>query len=263
MDSSQQALLRRLEQCIREIEANARPCAETAISPCAAGLETVLPEESLRGGSLVELLSARPGASVWTLALILARQACGERKALVVADEERRFYPPAAARMGIDLCRTVVIRPKSRHFLSAIVQSLRCPAVGAVLGWFDRLPPVDFRRLQLAAEAGGGLGLLLRPRTALRTPSFAAARLLVAPVAAGVGHAASVPDRTPIACTQPARTLAACVTRRRLRVEAVRVCGGKSGRAVVLEVDDETGDVHVPAVLAPAMPVASAARSSG
>jgi len=239
MDSSQQALIRRLDRCIREIEANSRTGAETAISWGVLGLQKVLPKVSV--GSLVELFSARQGAGVWTLALILARQACGERKMLVIADEERRFYPPAAARMGIDLCRTVVIRPKkvSGTFLASLVQALRCPAVGAVLGWFDRLPPVDFRRLQLAAESGGGLGLVLRPAAALRTPSFAAARLLVAPVASGEESL------------------------RRIRIEAVRVRGGKSGQSVVLEVDDETGDVRVPAVLAAAAPVARAARSSG
>src|SRR5262245_28275416 len=215
MASAQQALIHRLERCIREIETGERPCARTPIVTGVPRLERVLPEQSLRGGSLLELFSARQGAGVWTLALILARQACGERKVLVVADEERRFYPPAAARMGIDLCRTVVIRPKSRQVLPALLQSLRCPAVGAVLGWFDRLPPVDFRRLQLAAESGGGLGLVLRPKAALRTPSFATARLLVAPVASGEESL------------------------RRLRVEALRVRGGKSGQSLILEVDDE------------------------
>src|SRR5262249_15146370 len=110
MDSSQQALIRRLDRCIREIEANSRPCAETAISSGVLGLEKVLPKVS--GGSLVGLLSARQGAGVWTLALLLARQACGQRKVMVIADEQRRFYPPAAASMRIDLCRTIVIRPK-------------------------------------------------------------------------------------------------------------------------------------------------------
>src|SRR5262249_13085398 len=103
MDSSQQALIERLDQCIREIEVNSRACAETTISWGVPGLEKVWPKVS--GGSLVELLSARQGAGVWTLALILARQACGQRKVMMIADEQRRFSPPAAAGMGIDLCR--------------------------------------------------------------------------------------------------------------------------------------------------------------
>ena len=105
----------------------------------------------------------------------------GAGKALVVADPARRFYPPAAARLGVDLRRTIVIRPRDpRYTLAAVTHSLRCAAVGAVLGAFDNLPTFDFRRLQLAAELGGGIGFLLRPATALRVPSFADVRLRVA-----------------------------------------------------------------------------------
>lgn len=54
--------------------------------------------------------------------------------------------------------------------------ALRCPSVAAVVvdGRGLRMPAA--RRLQLAAEAGGGLGLIARPADEVREPSAAATR---------------------------------------------------------------------------------------
>src|SRR5262245_8370272 len=232
------SVLRHLAQRIREIEANARPH-QTTIPLGVPGLDKILPHGRLPAGALVELLQTTHGAGVWTVALILARQACGEDKVLLVADSQRCVYPPAAAKLGIDLERTIVVRPKApTGALIATAQGLRCAAIGAVASWFDKLTALDFRRLQLAAEAGGGVGVLLRPIAALRVPSFATVRLLVSP-GPSLDH------------------------RRRVRLEVVRFRGGKSGQAVTLEIDDETGSVRVSAPLAPATAVARTARSSG
>ncbi|MCA1605869.1 MAG: hypothetical protein LC775_10435 [Acidobacteria bacterium] len=223
------ATVRTLAQRIRDIEGE-RPHFEASTSLGIPALERALPERRLPAGSLVELLAARPGAGLWTLALIMTRHACGDHKCLVIADAERNFYPPGALQLGIDLRRTLVIRPPPRQrLLMALTQSLRCSAVGAVLAYFDQLPTVDFRRLQLAAEAGGGIGLLLRPGTALQAPSFATARLLV----------------TPLPSVQP---------RRQLQVEVIKLRGGQAGQSFVLEIDHETGDVHLPTALAAATP---------
>src|SRR5438128_814661 len=147
-----QHLLHQLAQRIGEIETNERPLGRTVVPLAIPGLVDVFPSGGLPAGSLVELLSGTEGAGVWTLALVLGKQACGERKILVVADEQRCFYPPAACKLGIDLGRTLVIRPKERtSALAALMQSLRCPAVGAAIGSFERLNAVEYRSLQLAA----------------------------------------------------------------------------------------------------------------
>jgi hypothetical protein len=203
------------------------------------GLDELLPEKRLPAGSLVELLSEASGAGAWSLALLMGQQVCGEQRALVMADLGRSFYPPAAVKLGVDLARTIVIRPRTwRDAFVAIDQSLRCPAVGAVVGWCDRLKAVDFRRLQLAAETGGGLGLLLRPAALLRQPSFAVLRLHVTPIGTSNGA-------------------------RRIEVEMVRCRGGKEGGRLLLEINDETGHVRVPAGLADPAPVARKARAPG
>src|ERR1051325_9785943 len=101
--------LAQLAERIRDIEANARPLNQTTIP--FPPLAEALPDGGLPTGSLVEVLSALEGGGAWTFAMLLARCACGERKTLVVADPQRSFYPPAAARLGIDLERTLILRP--------------------------------------------------------------------------------------------------------------------------------------------------------
>jgi protein ImuA len=226
MPSVRAEILQTLARRIDEIQSGARRrSARSPIPSGIPGLDELLPEKRLPAGSLVELLCDTPGAGTWSLALLMARQACGTEKgtrALVVADLERSFYPPAATKLGIDLTRTIVVRPRTwQDAYAAIDQSLRCPAVGAVVGGCDRLGTVDFRRLQLAAEEGGGVGLLLRPAVRLRQPSFATLRLHVKPV--GTTEAA-----------------------RRIEVEVVRCRGGKDGGRLLLEIDEETGMVRVP-----------------
>ena len=129
---------------IRQLESSVRLC-EPAQIPL-GGLSELFPG-GLSSGSLVELIPSVPGTGAWTLALILARHACGERKTLLIADPERCFYPPAACKFGLDIHRTVIVRPRqSRDALSAVVQALRCGAIGAAIGAFERLADRDARR---------------------------------------------------------------------------------------------------------------------
>lgn len=239
MKSERSAVLQALTQRIHEIEATSSGRRPPSLSLGITPFDDLFPEGRLPAGSLVELLPATEGAGAWTLALLMAKHVCGEEKVLVVVDGQRCFYPLAAAQWGINLEQTIVVHPRARRetFL-ATNQSLRCSAVGAVVSCCDQLRTLDARRLQLSVEAGGGVGFLLRPRRALRAPSFAQLRLLIDPRAA-VNAA------------------------RRLQVEVARCHGGKSGQCVQLEVSDATGHVRVlPDVASPAAP-ARAARTSG
>jgi hypothetical protein len=235
---SRDDLLSDLTQRIRNIELTVRPAHTSPVSTGIPALEQWLPERHLAPGSLVELLSSTDGAGAWTVAFFMARNACGSRKILVVVDGQARFYPPAAVAHGVDLSRLIVIHPrKLQDAALAVDQSLRTPAVGSVIGWYDRLATPAFRRLQLAAESGGGLGLLLRPSAAQGTPTFAALRILVTP-------------------------LVASITPRRVRLDALRCRGGREGQSLILEIDDATGHVRVPAGMAPAAIDARPARAA-
>jgi hypothetical protein len=206
-----------LSEQIRRLEGGIRP-SEAASIPLGAGLRELLPG-GLAAGSLVELFPREPGAGAWTLALVLARYACGDCKTLLIADAERSFYPPAARKFGLDVARTVIVRPRRPgEALLALAQSLRCAAIGAAIGAFERLDDRDNRRLQLAAEAGGAVGILVRPIVALHMPSFAAVRLVLEPLPSLRG-------------------------RRRVRVERPGTAvPGLSGLGV--EIDDATGHVR-------------------
>jgi hypothetical protein len=130
----------------------------------------------------------------------------------------------------------VLIRPSPgeeaipwREQLWALDQALRCPGVGAVWCPVSRLDSRAGRRLQLAAEAGETLGVLVRPPAARDEPSWAEARLWVEPLPGEGG-------------------------RRRFRVELLRCRGGMSGGAVELELGNETGALRVvPEVAHPTM----------
>src|SRR5688572_12999802 len=83
------------------------------LSTGVAALDELLPWGGLRPGSLVEYLPAGEASGAEMLALVAARGACREGRALVVLDRQRRFYSPAACGWGIDLPQTVLVRPAS------------------------------------------------------------------------------------------------------------------------------------------------------
>lgn len=128
-----------------------------------------------------------------TLALLAVKEALtGEtaHKPLIWCDAFRLFYPPAVVSSGIRLNQVCIVRPARETALWAAAECLRCPGVGAVVATLPaRMSQVDARRLQLAAEKGGGVGLMLRPwrRGAGQDVYAAATRWLIRPLPAGPG----------------------------------------------------------------------------
>ncbi|MFI5378628.1 MAG: ImuA family protein [Tepidisphaerales bacterium] len=116
-----------------------------------------------------------------TPAAILAARA---RQAgfIVWIDPDRQIYPPALAALGIPLDCVLWIHPaKPRDLVWAIAECLRCPGVDVTIATPPPLSRIEARRLQLAAETGGGIGLLLRPHNPA-APYAAATRWLVTPI---------------------------------------------------------------------------------
>lgn len=181
-------------------------------------------------GAFVECLAESEGQGAETFSLILAGRVIRRHGGtLVVLDDRRTFYAPSALALGIDPEALVVLRPSSQaDFLWALEQALRCPGVGAVLGRLDRLSDHGMQRLKRAAEVGGGLGFLLRPRSVRQGSSWAEMRLSVRSVS----------------CQSPGW---------RLRVEILRSQRGMIGNTLEVEIDHETGDLRpVPRVAASA-----------
>ena len=162
---------------------NQSESADRSVTSGCGAIDRLLQRNGFLRGSLVEWLGSGAGCGASLLALVAARQACADGGSLVVIDSDRTFYPPTAAVWGIDLQRTIVVRPENNKDAQwALDQALQCEHVAAVLAWPRKLDSYTFRRLQLAAESSGCLGLLVRPLVIRKEPSWADVRLSVAPI---------------------------------------------------------------------------------
>lgn len=214
-----------------------------------AALDELLPSGGFARGAMHELLFAPPDPRPLFLATLLAKRASdplgqesgvrGQESgdpqpldgpapasapssgagALVWLDPERDIYPPALAAMGVSLDRLYLVRSKVAEQAWAVAECLRCRGVAAVVAAPPRLSRVEARRLQLAAERGGGVGLLLRPAGKASTEFAAATRWIVSPA----------PGE---------RTL------QRWKVQLIHGHGGRVGKTVFLEYSRETRTVR-------------------
>jgi len=255
--------LQRLAGQLQKLERGSHPVRESngTIPSGVEVLDRLLPDAGFRGGTLIEWVAEKGSAD--QLALLAARSALddraalGEDRVLIVIDDEGSLYPPAAAALGIDLQRLILVRPgkparrdaqaetkkrpaaASVETLWAIEQSLASRGVAVTFCRLEKLSARVFRRLQLSAERGGGLGFLIRPPTARGEPSWSDVRLGIE--AMNEGNSSSA---------------------RRWRVEVLRCRRGAAGeRFALLEYDDATNTVRPIAPTAPAVPVIASRRA--
>ncbi|HEX3313411.1 MAG TPA: hypothetical protein VHR72_00915 [Gemmataceae bacterium] len=234
---SRAEVIRELQERLRSLERSHHEVGAVTWSTGIAGLDRLLPGAALKSGTLIEWLADGDGAGAATLALLSAVHLLRETTGvLVVVDPSGEFYPPAAAQMGVPLDRLVVVRPRGvKETLWTIEQSLRSRGAMVVFASLDPLDGRVFRRLQLAAETGGGVGFLMRPLSCRVEPTWAESRLLV--------------ETVPIAGKSG----------RRLRVTSLH--GQDASGTVDLEVCDETGDVRLAPRLASAKTSSRSARA--
>ena len=152
-----------------------------------AELDANLPGGGWPVGAIAELMPEAMGIGELSLLLpALSRLACAGRYIAWIAPPYLP-YAPALAQGGLPLKRLLIIQTRNaQESLWAAEQTLRCPAFGAVLSWPSAIADKNVRRLQLAAEAGGSLGILYRPTEAAREQSPAALRLRLQPPAKGL-----------------------------------------------------------------------------
>jgi protein ImuA len=135
-----------------------------SLPPCPSGLVAL--DVALGGGfsraAIHELLAPCEGAVARSVALLTAARAAEDGRWICYIDTTLDFYPPGAAQLGLPLERLLVMRTsRSADALWACEQSLRCRSVAAVVMPLPHLDSYVSRRLQLAAEAGRNLGLLI------------------------------------------------------------------------------------------------------
>jgi protein ImuA len=177
-------LLQDMRDRIRGIEGlRVRGPVEAGLATGFPALDRALAGGGVRAGSVVEWRGTADGSGAYTLALAVAAHRLRDGGSLVVLDGHD-FHPPAAAGLGVPLDRTVVVRTDDpAGTLWAWEQALRAPAVAVTVGAMADVPDRLARRLQLAAEAGGGLGFLIRPTDSRGATTLAATRIELGGVA--------------------------------------------------------------------------------
>jgi hypothetical protein len=146
-------------------------------------LDACLPGGGWPAASLIEVLIDACGLGELQLFLpaLVARQreAIGEPPWLVWIAPPHEPYAPALAQQGIDLTHLLIVRPvAATEALWAAEQALASGACAAVLLWLKGTDDRWLRRLKLAAEAGGSVGILFRPERHRFESSPANLRLL-------------------------------------------------------------------------------------
>ena len=176
-----------------ELPANIAPGIPTGFPD----LDAEIPGGGWPVAALTEILSDACGIGEVSLLLPalrhLTRSADWRGRGLLLIDPPHMPYAPALAAAGIDLAALAILRPRSEDdALWAAEQALRSGAAGAVLLWARPARGSDsaqryqrLRRLQLAAAAGGGLGIVFSASCAATLSTPAALRLALSVTAEG------------------------------------------------------------------------------
>ncbi|MEQ1438955.1 translesion DNA synthesis-associated protein ImuA [Fontimonas sp. SYSU GA230001] len=145
-----------------------------------AALDAVLPGGGWPLGALSEILHPHPGVGELTLVLPLLARLTGAGHHAAFVAPPCRPHAPALAAAGVHLPQLLVVEPASDAERLWAGEQLLHAGAGAVLLWCASIATTALRRLQLAAERGGGVALLFRPPAAEREHSVAALRLRIA-----------------------------------------------------------------------------------
>ncbi len=202
--------------------------------------DAIAPNGVFQGGAVHELLWPHRLTFPTSIALLLAKASQTNGGAIAWSDSDSELFLPAVAAAGISLRHLVLLRGTGRaDRLWAIAECLRCPGVSATVAFIEHLNQIEARRLQLAAERGGGVGLFMRPYTPSKSAAYAAAtRWLIQPV----------PGDKDV---------------QRWSVELLHGHGGQVGKVLQMEVNRESHTLRasVPLAHRPAAP--ASARATG
>jgi protein ImuA len=243
-------ILDELRELIAGIEQAGR--AERRVVPFGvAAIDDRLPGGGLILGALHEIAGGGPGAvhaaaCVLFVAGVLARI----DGAVLWCLRSRDLFAPALAGVGLHPDRVIFAEcGDERTVLICMEESLRHAGLAGVVGEVARLSLIASRRLQLAAEACGVTGFVIRRR---RTPQEAAA----------FGQPTAAMTRWRITALPSAPLPVPGIGRARWRLELVRVRGG-AGAVWDVEVCDAQGRLALSSDLAdrPAAPAEGPQRA--
>ena len=148
-------------------------------------LDRVLPGGGWPAGALIEMGVSAWGIGELRLLLPVMRRLHEMRRWLIWIEPPFEPYAPALCRHGLDLQQMLLVAAGAAvsDVWWVMEKFLRHPAAGLVMAWPKRLESTALRRLQLAAEDGGTIGVLFHRQPGTNTP----AALRLALQAAGDG----------------------------------------------------------------------------
>ena len=200
------ALLEQLRAQVTRLERGA--CSRATLPLCPT-IDAWLPAGGLARGAVHEVLAADEGAAMGFCAFVLGQ--LGGTVTWIGAKPDAA--PQGLHRFGLEPAGMLfVAATEAADALWATEEALRCSVVAGALLIAPPLSLTAARRLQLAAEAGGGLGLLLRPDDGAVSPTTALTRWRVAAAGAVPGTTSAL-DRLPS-----------------WRLELLRSRGGRTGK---------------------------------
>jgi protein ImuA len=218
-----------------------------------AAIDRWLPGGGLPRVGVHELIAARGSGAGFAAALAgrcLKHPGQDHAGAVLWVARHAELYGPGLAPFGLPPERLIVVAAaRETDVLWVLEEALRTRGLAVVIGELSALDLTAARRLQLAAEAGGGTGLVLRP--AERADGIAAA--------CSRWRVAAVPAAPP---STDRKTAGAPWTRWRLALER---CRGVTGAPApwMVEWCDATGDFALAAAPGdrPAQPARAATGS--
>ena len=250
MPSRPSADLAVLKARLRALEHDGRAAAGVAPFGVPA-LDAALPAGGLALGALHEVAGGGAGAADGAAAALFAAGVVARRPGPVLWCVTRAdLFAPALCQAGLSPDRVIYVEASDeRSLMACFEEGLRQGrGLAGVVAETTRLGLAASRRIQLAAEASGGLGLAVRR---WRRPADAAAF--------GEPTAAATRWRVTAAPSSPLPTPG--VGRARWFIELVR-CRGGDATEFTLEACDETGHLALPAELAHRPAAQAAGRRS-
>ncbi len=246
------AVIEVLREKIRRLEAGARPVA--AVLPFGlAAIDQHLPGGGLAMGALHEVAGGGNGAVDGAAAALFAAGIAARTKGQILWCVNRQdLFAPAIAQAGLAPDRVIYVEAgDEKTLLSCFEEGLRHGGLGGVVAEVAKLTMTNSRRLQLAAETSGGLGIALR-------------RWRRQADAADFGQPTAAATRWRVSALPSAPLPVAGIGRPRWQVELIRC---RAGEAADFEVEacDAQGRLALPAGLAhrPADEEAAGRRAAG
>lgn len=246
-----------LRQQIRQMEQEQKSFTLPPISTGFPRFDSQLPQRGLTRGTVIECLTEGRGTGVQALIVRWLQRASTLDGVCVVIDRAKQFYPPAAALWGLPLERTLILQPEDQtDMLWSLEQVLRSPAVAAVWAPLEQVDERWLRRLQLAAESSGALGILERPSSVRNRPTWADLQFSIQPVHHQSVHtiapsslpysassSSSVRPQSSAAGTELGTYTTAQTAQQgwRLRLELTRSRHGSHQAATCIEIDEASG----------------------